>query len=1359
VVDQLFRAFDGDGDGVVDFCELSSGLSLLCAGSQEEKIHAAFTLYDVNKDSFISHPELVSYLTAVFRVIYAFGSDLPLLPPMELADATAADAFARFDSNHDGQLSLAEFTAWYQTTTPTPNLSHATQPFDLACLRDVRRVTRLGQYAVADIFSFFQASATDGANNHLTKAQFFRCFNKLLSKVDEDTSRPPPQQLKATLDQLFIVFDSDGNGVVDTKELAAGLSLLCGVQAAFSLYDTNGDGFISRDEMVAYLTSVFKVLLQTSPALQAQLHHVAPSQLAVATTSQAFATCDVNHDDKLSIEEFTAWYQQQQHQIPSKQQQNLGHLTVDALVDLCRDRLSAPVTSEKEFTALFAKLLQHSNNEAKKAKTTTALLQHRLFASLTSAFASFVPDLTYQDVACGLSVLTNDHNKVRATFSLMDRDGDLALSADELLRYFTAVFAVIWYTQDDKNAILPESALPLSLQQVRHITALGYLDVDDAFEHLADCADDAVDSGGRVTLDAFAVCLTNLAAEFHGHVPPLLASVATALFRAFDQDRVEFAELAAGLSVLCKGTRQAKVQAAFSLYDYNSDGYISMDEMTRYLTAVFRVLYVLHPNMAADTGVSAVELGQLTADEAFAFQPDSPPRRRLSLAEFAAWFAKHEPNPCASLPDIKVAPKREVPWTLDAVRRHTKLMFHRPQVVFELFAQAAHDDGHLDQAGFDKCFRYLMGNCTDQSKHDMSTCADQSQDDTTETQFLRRLFALFDSNEDGRVDFSELSAGLSILCAVQAAFVLFDLNGDGSISLEEMTQYLTSVFRVLFELSDQPRQLNGVSPKQYETCSSSWYSSPHNTTAVLDDPRPLPDNHFHMGFSLQEARRVTQLERHAPDVVLELLADCADASGVLTKLAFTECFQVHFLSSGADDTRALAVVHRLFDIFDTDGNGTVDYAELTAGLSLLYTQSNKPIKSSALSIPLPSLAQVHHFTDLGTCSPADVIERFRQFATANQLTRAAFSIGLQSFAKPAHKGSEAVDAIASHVFDLFDTDGNGVVDIVELGAGLCVLCGGSQEDKVRAAFALYDLNHTISRSEMALYLSSVFKVLFHINPETHRQMQGAGITPEELGTITADQAFIHAEKESDGALSLDEFRRWYQSTASQIIQVPSLQRVKEVTNLHKFSPSQVFAHLTTYATTITTDIVDDQMCDVVLDRLFRVFDANGFVSFRELASGLSILCGGSPTDKIQAVFDLYDANCDGVISLDEMTAYLTSVYKILCETDMYPKHVTPSELAEVTAESCFAQADLTQDGKLTLAEFERWYLQDDKSLPSVPKDPSASSDMDRIRHLLKLNQYAVGDIFEIFAEAAPNGELGFAAFKQCFEHMVALAGG
>lgn len=40
---------------------------------------------------------------------------------------------------------------------------------------------------------------------------------------------------------------------------------------------------------------------------------------------------------------------------------------------------------------------------------------------------------------------------------------------------------------------------------------------------------------------------------------------------------------------------------------------------------------------------------------------------------------------------------------------------------------------------------------------------------------------------------------------------------------------------------------------------------------------------------------------------------------------------------------------------------------------------------------------------------------------------------------------------------MYDTDQNGVVDVVELATGLSLLCGGSH-DKVMEAFALYDLN-------------------------------------------------------------------------------------------------------------------------------------------------------------------------------------------------------------------------------------------------------------------------------------------------------------
>ncbi|KAF0720340.1 Aste57867_395 [Aphanomyces stellatus] len=1539
VIEKLFVAFDADGDGVVDFCELSSGLSLLCAGSQQEKIEAAFTLYDVNKDNFISLSELVSYLTAVFRVIYAFGTPVAGVSPDQLADSTARDAFAQFDANRDGQLSLAEFTAWYSAPQPSAPPAPTTTPprFDLAFLRHARQLTQLGQYAVRDIFAFFQASAT---HDQLSKAQFFRCFNKLLSKTDPAAETKP--QLKATLDRLFVLFDTDGNGVVDTKELAAGLSLLCGgsdtdkVEAAFSLFDANGDGFISRDEMVNYLTALFKVLLQTSPHLQAQLGDATATQLALAATTHCFATCDLNHDNRLSMDEFTAWYRdpQAKHQPSQEPPPSLAHarallgldtMTVETLLDLFRGRRDDPIVSEKAFLACFSKFTQ-TEDHATKARVHALLAS--LYASFHAAFEPLTPALLYGDVACGLSVLTADrdvHDKVRATFRLLDRNGDMALCYDELVRYFTAVFAIMyvvepkkqaahvsplelaeitaqhtldaadtnqdnainfvefqrWYTQSQAS---PPTAMPQwSLADIRHRTALGYLDVEDVFERFADVADD--DQGGAVSFDQFRSCLDTLAREYHGDASAEhdVAALASTLFGAFEVDergRVEFSELASGLSVLCKGSRDAKVQAAFSLYDFNGDGFISVDEMVRYLTSVFRVLYVLQPDMALETGVSAHELGVITAEQAFA-EADLDRDNRLSLAEFATWYAKHKPS-------------TEKPvWNLDEIRRHTKLMYHKAEDVFELFAEAANEDGNLNQVHFDACFMKLMGD-------------DQAYTPWVRM-FLDRLFQLFDANQDGWVDFSELTAGLSILCAgskedkVQAAFTLFDFNGDGYISLEEMTKYLTSVFRVLFELNDQHAQTLQISPEElaHVTASQAFNDGDlnHDGKISLDEfkkwysnPGSLASHSEHL-FSLQEARRLTQLERHAPDTVFEILADSADHQGNLTKDAFTECFDTHFLSTPAD-ARTMHVIHRLFDIFDTDGNGQVDFAELTAGLSLLcggrredkvraafalydynhdgvisldemtryltavfkvlyttnpgleaqmqvtsaelaqvtaeqaflecdinkdgkltldefhawyyadsmYTQAHK--QPQKLSIPLPSLAQVRHLTNLSSFPPSEVVERFRQAAPSGQLSRDVFTESLKTFAKDGESAAAAIESVAARLFDLFDTDGNGVVDYAELGAGLCVLCGGSQEDKVRAAFALYDLNHdgTISRSEMALYLTSVFKVLYDSNPNTQRQMQG--VTPEELGAITADQAFVEADKDHNGVLSFDEFRQWYLTPSlSKVntVEVPawvSLQTVKELTQLHLYPPSEVFDLLSQhmadprgldrpafercFASLIPPDALDDEgrhRLHLILDRLFNVFDTNGngFVNYHELASGLSILCGGSRQEKVQAAFDLYDLNHDGVISFDEMVRYLTSVFKILCDTnaEAYPSDVTPLELAQVTAEQCFAQVDLKHDGKLTLEEFDRWYTQDtseshdevehnEETTRAVVTSSEAAappSGMERIRNLLKLNKYEVGDIFEIFAEAAPNGELGFAAFRQCFEHMVELAGG
>jgi Ca2+-binding EF-hand superfamily protein len=50
IVSQLFQIMDADGNGVIDFPELATGLSVFCDGSPEDKARAAFNLYDYNGD-------------------------------------------------------------------------------------------------------------------------------------------------------------------------------------------------------------------------------------------------------------------------------------------------------------------------------------------------------------------------------------------------------------------------------------------------------------------------------------------------------------------------------------------------------------------------------------------------------------------------------------------------------------------------------------------------------------------------------------------------------------------------------------------------------------------------------------------------------------------------------------------------------------------------------------------------------------------------------------------------------------------------------------------------------------------------------------------------------------------------------------------------------------------------------------------------------------------------------------------------------------------------------------------------------------------------------------------------------------
>lgn len=60
---------------------------------------------------------------------------------------------------------------------------------------------------------------------------------------------------------------------------------------------------------------------------------------------------------------------------------------------------------------------------------------------------------------------------------------------------------------------------------------------------------------------------------------------------------------------------------------------------------------------------------------------------------------------------------------------------------------------------------------------------------------------------------------------------------------------------------------------------------------------------------------------------------------------------------------------------------------------------------------------------------------------------------------PSESDQEIMSLIAARIFQVFDRDGNGTVDYSEFIAGISLLCRASSDDKIRAAFSLFDLDN------------------------------------------------------------------------------------------------------------------------------------------------------------------------------------------------------------------------------------------------------------------------------------------------------------